>query len=86
MKDAYPIPGTQDNLYSLNGAQWFTSLDCGMAFHQIPVEENDRPKTAFAMPRGGWYQYVTMPFGLCNSSVSFQSIIEKVLIGLQWNP
>lgn len=41
VKDAYPIPRIQDNLDSLNGAQWFTSLDCGMAYHQIPVKERD---------------------------------------------
>ena len=54
VKDAYPIPRIQDNLDSLNGAQWFTSLDCGMAYHQIPLEERDRPKTAFAIPRCGF--------------------------------
>ena len=66
VKDAYPIPRIQDNLDSLSGAHWFSSLDCGMAYHQMPLEENDRPKTAFATPRGGLYQYVTMPFGLSN--------------------
>ena len=28
VKDANPIPRIQDNLDSLNGAQWFSSLDC----------------------------------------------------------
>ena len=40
VKDAYPIPRIQDNLDSLNGAQWFSSLDCGMAYHyRLPHQE-----------------------------------------------
>ena len=85
VQDAYPIPRIQDKLDSLNGAQWLTSLDGGLAYHQIPLEERDRPKTVFATPMGGLYQYVTMPFRLCNAAATFQNIIENVLVGLQWN-
>lgn len=33
IKDAYPIPRINDNLDSLSGSNWFTSLDCDMAYH-----------------------------------------------------
>ena len=84
VKDAYPIPRIDDNLDALSGAKWFTTLDCNMAYHQVPMEEEDKPKTAFATPMGGLYQFTTMPFGLCNAGATFQRIAEKALEGLQW--
>ena len=55
IKDAYPIPRIDDNLNNLFGSDWFTSLDCDMAYHQVPLEEEDKEKTAFATHRGGLY-------------------------------
>ena len=85
VKDAYPIPRIDDNLDALSGAKWFTTLDCNMAYHQVPLEEGDKPKTAFATPMGGLYQFTTMPFGLCNAPATFQRIAERALEGLQWH-
>lgn len=84
IKDAYPIPRVADDLDSLAGSAWFSSLDLNMAYHQIPMHKADKEKTAFATPRGGLYQYTVMPFGLCNAPATFQRVIEKVLSGLQW--
>ena len=84
-KDAYPIPRIDDNQDALSGAKWFTTLDCNMAYHQVPMEEGDKPKTAFATPMGGLYQLKIMHFGLCNAWVTFQRIAEKALEGLQWH-
>jgi hypothetical protein len=47
--------------------------------------DEDKEKTAFATPRGGLYQFTTMPFGLCNAVSTFGRIIEKTLAGLQCN-
>lgn len=85
IKDAYPLTRIDDNLDSLNGTEWFSSLDLDMAYHQVPLAEGDKEKTAFATPGGGLYQYVTMPFGLCNAAGTFQRIIEKALTNLQWH-
>lgn len=54
IKDAYPIPRVADDLDALSGLTWFSSLDLNMAYmyHQIPMSEKDKEKTAFATPRG----------------------------------
>ena len=83
IKDAYPIPRVDENLDALSGADWFSSLDLDMAYHQVPMEKVDREKTAFATQRGGLYQFVTMPFGLCNAASTFQRLMETVLGTLQ---
>lgn len=56
-----------------------------MAYHQIPMRESDKEKTAFGTPRGGLYQYKVMPFGLCNALATFQRVIEQAFSGLQYN-
>ncbi|CAC5364646.1 unnamed protein product [Mytilus coruscus] len=56
-----------------------------MACHQVPMNPADEEKTAFSTPRGGLYQYVTMPFGLCNAGATFQRINETVMRGLHWH-
>ena len=85
IKDSYPIPRIDDNLVALAGSMWFTSLHLNMAYHQVPLSEDDKEKTAFATPRGGLYQYSAMPFGLCNAPATFQRIIENALSRLQWS-
>ena len=42
--DAYPIP----NMEHLAQAKFFVSLDLKSGFHQIPMKESDKEKTAFA--------------------------------------
>lgn len=54
-----------------------------MAYHQIPLVEGDKGEAAFATPRDGLYQYVTVAFSLCNEAGTFQRIIEKALTYLQ---
>lgn len=56
-----------------------------MTYHEIPINENNKEKPAFATPRGGLYHYRVMPFGLCNAPATFQREIEKALNGLQWH-
>lgn len=74
----------EDDLDALVGSEWFSTLDLNtsMRYHQVPMAEQDKQKTAFSTPREGFFQYSLMPFGLCNAT--FQQIIEKTLSGLQW--
>jgi hypothetical protein len=84
VKDAYPLTRIDENLDTLEGAEWYTSLDLDMAYHQVPMMDEDKGKTVFATPRGCLYQFTTMLFGLCNAASTFERIIEKTLAGLQW--
>ena len=76
-KDAYPLPRIEEALEALRGAQYFCSLDLAHGFHQIPVAEEDVPKTAFRVGTGGLYEFLRMPFGLCNAPATFMRLMDK---------
>ena len=77
VKDAYPLTRIDENLGTLEGAEWYTSLDLDMAYHQVSMMDEDKGKTAFATPRGCLYQFTTMPFGLCNAASNLRENNRK---------
>ena len=78
IKDAYPIPRIDESLSKLGDAKFFTTLDLGSAFWQVPLRKQDREKTGFACELG-LFQWKRMPFGLCNATATFQRLMAQAL-------
>ena len=77
----YPLPHLESAIHSLGGNEMFSTLDLISGYHQISLREEDMKKTAFTTGRG-LYEFTRTPFGLITSGAVMQSIMERVLIGL----
>jgi len=77
-KDRHPLPLISEALDRLGGAKSFHKLDIKDAYHNIRIRAGDEWKTTFST-KLGTYEYLVMPFGLCNTPAAFQRWINGVL-------
>ena len=81
--DAYPVPRIEETLDALRGSCWFSTLDLKSGYWQVPLAEEDKQKTAFAVIGLGFWECNRMPFGLKNAGATFQRLMEECLGHLQ---
>ena len=58
----------------------FLYLDLAKCFYQVPIQPDDKDKTAYCIPFGK-YRFTRMPFGLMNAPTTFQHMMLDVLEG-----
>ena len=77
-KDRLNLPRIDEILDYFEGSTIFRTLDLFSGYWQIGIEPSSVEKIAFST-RPGHYEYLGMPFGLCNAPATFQRTMEAIL-------
>ena len=80
IRDRYGLHRADDLFDQLGGATFFSKIDLRSGFHQIPIAEEDQPKTAFWVGNK-LYMYCRAAMGLMNSPSAFQRILDTEIAG-----
>ncbi|GBG63564.1 hypothetical protein CBR_g38630 [Chara braunii] len=77
VKNVEPLPRIDDLLDRVQGCRYSNKIDLKSGYHQIAIRPEDQHKTAF-QTRYGLYEFVVMPFGLCNAPGTFQHAMNRI--------
>ena len=86
VKDMYSLPWIDKTLDSLQGSQWFSSLDLNSGYWQVKMDEESKPLMTFTIGLLGFYECERMSFGLTNTPSTFHGLMETFLgdLNLHW--
>ena len=73
------MPKMIDTMETMVGARIFSMMDLKSGFWQVKMAEESRPYTAFTVGSLGVYEFLRMPFGLCNAPATFQHLMQNCL-------
>ncbi len=79
--DSEPTPVPSDIFVKIAKAQYVSTIDLSKGYWQIPMAVEDIPKTGFVTPEGA-FVFRRMPFGLKNSSATFNKMMRIMIAGL----
>lgn len=71
----------EDQINALEGANIFSTLDLRNGFFHVPIEKDSQKFTSFIVP-DGQFEFLYVPFGLCNSPSIFQKYINTIFSDL----
>ena len=72
------MPRIDEVLEGVGQASFISKLDLTKGYYQIPVKEEDIPKTCFVCHRGR-YEFTRMTFSVKNAPAIFQQLMQSVL-------
>ena len=81
-EDPYPMKRIDDLIDEVSSAKFLTSLDLLKGFWQVSLTDRAREASAFVTP-DGHYNYCVMPFGMRNSSATFQCLADRLVSGME---
>lgn len=79
--EQYPLPKPDEIFHKFNGCNVFCHLDLTNAYLQVQVSDASKHLLAINT-MFGLYQYNRLVMGLKTSSANFQSVIDKILVGI----
>ncbi|GJV94488.1 putative reverse transcriptase domain-containing protein [Tanacetum coccineum] len=82
VKNRYPLSRIDDLFDQLQRSRVYSKIDLRPGYHQLRVQEEDNPKTAFRT-RYGHYEFQVMPFGLTNAPASEEEHEEHLKLILE---
>ena len=82
--DGEPMPNAEDIYIKMRGKKYRSKFDLTKGFWQIQMHEDSIAKTAFTTP-DGVFEFIRMPFGLKNSTATFNRLMRIVLEGMEEN-
>ena len=76
-KDNYPLPWVDVLVDSMAQHQLLSFMDAFSGYNQFKMDEADQEKTSFVTSQG-LFCYKVMSFGLKNTSVTYQRLMNKM--------
>jgi hypothetical protein len=77
IKNNYLLPCIDELLNRFNGAQYFNQIDFKLNYYQIHFVKEDIENMTMRTKYGS-YEFLVMPFGLCNALSTFTTFHEKL--------
>ena len=79
VQDKFPLPNLEQAIQLVGGYCYYTKFDLRSGYFQIPINEQDKAKTAFVTIHG-LFEFNVLAQGLKNSPPSFQRIMSNILL------